>query len=65
MPTTRPTPAFESIDIAALASVQGGCGKKQQACTCAPQAIAVAAAPPPAAPPRPASVETNVSVSYQ
>lgn len=68
--TTSPTSTFESIDLAALTDVQGGCGKKR--CCCAPQAQAIAiAAPAPAPaplapPPAPApSVETSVSVSYQ
>jgi len=70
--TTRPSPTFESIDLASLAGVQGGCGKKQS-CTCAPQAVAIAAPPPPppapvapAPAPRPSTdVSTSVSVSYQ
>jgi hypothetical protein len=68
--TTRPSPALESIDVAALVNVQGGCGKKKCR-NCAPQAIAIAAAQPPApiaAPPAPApmdSISTSVSVSYQ
>ena len=62
--TTSPAPTFESIDLAALLDVQGGCGKKR--CCCAPQAIA-APAPAPAAPaPMPSTdVSTSVSVSYQ
>ncbi len=62
--TTRPSPTFESIDLAALLDVQGGCGKK--CCKCAPQAIAIAAAPAPAAPaPAPSTdISTSVSVSY-
>ena len=65
--TTRPSPRFESIDVAALLDVQGGCGKKK--CCPAPQVIAIAAPPPPApAPLAPApmdSASTSVSVSYQ
>ena len=63
--------SFESIDIAILLGVQGGCGKKQQACcNCAPQALASpapAVAPAPMAPPpRPRdSISTSISVSYQ
>jgi hypothetical protein len=68
--TTSPSPTFESIDISVLTSVQGGCGKKQQCCNCAPQAIAIAAPAPAPAPVAPAprggdSVSTSVSVSYQ
>jgi len=68
--TTSPatSPSFESIDLADLSSVQGGCGgKKKQCCSCAPQAIAIAApAPAPMAPPPPReSISTSVSVSYQ
>lgn len=69
--TTRPSPTFESIDIAVLLSVQGGCGKKQKQCCCPPVIAAPTPAPAPApaplAPPRaPApSIETNVSISYQ
>ena len=74
MPNTTSSatsPAFESIDLADLSSVQGGCGgKKKQCCSCAPQAVAIAAPPAPApapmAPPPPReSISTSVSVSYQ
>jgi len=72
MITTSPatSPAFETLDIAVLLNVQGGCGKKTQ-CNCAPQAIAIASAPAPAPapmapPPMPReSISTSVSVSYQ
>ena len=73
--TTSPssTPSFESIDVAVLMAVQGGCGKKSKCCNCGPQAIAIAAAPAPAPAPAPMpmpmpsrpSVETSVDISYQ
>jgi hypothetical protein len=56
MPTT-PAPSFDSISLADLTSVQGGCGKKR--CQCPPP-------PPPQAAPAPsggASIETNVSIT--
>lgn len=59
--TTSPSSTFESIDLAALREVQGGCGKRR--CCCPPQAIA---APPLAPAPAPSTdVSTSVSVSYQ
>jgi len=63
--TTAPTPTFESIDISALSTVQGGCGKKQKQCCCPPQVAMSGPAPAPMAPPPAPSVETSVSVSYQ
>ena len=70
--TTSPTTShsFESIDIAVLLGVQGGCGKKQKACNCAPQVVASPApamAPAPMAPPpMPRDrISTSVSVTYQ
>lgn len=69
--TTSPatSPTFESIDLDALLSVQGGCGKKKACCPCPPQCPApaptVAAAAIAAPAPPPPSVETSVSVSYQ
>lgn len=77
MPDTTslaPRPTFESIDLAVLLDVQGGCGKKHQDCgSCAPQAIVIAAAAAPAAAPAPMapppmprdSVSTSVSVGYR
>jgi hypothetical protein len=66
--TTSPSPTFESIDVAALSNVQGGCGKKK--CCCPPQVVqqqqTIIAAPTPAPAPMPSSnVSTSVSVSYQ
>ena len=57
----------QSIDVAALSNVQGGCGKKK--CCCPPQVVqqqTIIAAPAPAPAPMPSSnVSTSVSVSYQ
>jgi hypothetical protein len=57
------TPTFDSISLADLSSVQGGCGKKQ--CQCPPPAP-----PPQAPPPAPAAapmggteITTNVQMT--
>jgi hypothetical protein len=57
MPTTKPAPSFDSISLADLTFVQGGCGKKK--CQCPPPA-------PPQAAPAPSggtAIETNVSIT--
>lgn len=76
--TTKPTPTFESIDLAALADIQGGC--KKHHCNCsnqqqmvfapvfqmpaAPTAPATTAAPAEYAPPRPApEMQASTEVS--
>jgi hypothetical protein len=58
------TPRLETITLDALATITGGCGKKQQCCPCPPPAPPPQpSGPPPAAPSAP-EVSTNVSISY-
>lgn len=54
--------SFESIAIADLTAVQGGCGKKHRCCC--PPPPAPAPAPAAVAPPGP-EVSTSVSINYQ